>query len=151
MYTVQLQRGTIDDLKSLLSLIHEELDFTKNYVTAEEIDKRLEERKHGVWLAKDGSKPIGTMVWYEDKPKIAYAWIGAIRKDYQNNGLGNLMFDRFMNDIINSGYEKIWAKVGVGNIKTLNLFIKYNFRISRREMERGNDIFLLEKNLSSLI
>lgn len=148
MYTVQLQRGTINDLKSLLSLIHEELDFTKNYVTAEEIDKRLDERKHGIWLAKDGSRPIGTMVWYEDEPKIAYAWIGAIRKDYQNNGLGSLMFDRFMSDITDSGYEKVWAKVGVGNIKTLNMLIKYSFRILERKTERGNDIFVVEKRLS---
>ena len=143
-----MNQGNIDDLKELIPLIHEELDFSKNYITPEEIDKRLNERKHGILLAKDNSKSVGTMIWYEENPKVAYAWIGVIRKDYQNNGFGSLMFNHFLKDIINSGYEKVWAKVGVDNIKTLNMFIKYSFRISRKCRERGNDIFILEKILS---
>jgi len=148
MYTIQLKQGTIDNLKELLQMIHEELDFTKDYVTVEEIDRRLSKRNYGIWLAQDDSKPIGIMVWYEENPKVAYAWLGAIQRNYQNNGIGNLLFDNFLKDIIDSGYEKVWAKVGITNIKTLNMFIKYNFRISKYDKEKDNDIFILEKILS---
>jgi len=148
MCTIQLKRGSIEDLKELLPLIHEELDFTKNYVTLEEIDRRLSQRNYNIWIAKDESKSIGIMVSYEENPKVAYAWLGVIQRNYQHNGVGNFLFDSFLKDIIGSGYEKVWAKVGVANIKTLNMFIKYDFRISKFEKERENDIFILEKNLT---
>lgn len=85
------------------------------------------------------------MVWYEEDPKVAYAWIGVIQRDYQNNNIGTLLFDYFLKDMTNSGYEKVWAKVGRDNIKALKLFKKYDFTISR--WKENNKILITEKNL----
>lgn len=135
---VEIMDGTAEDVIRNIPLISESIP-AKSGITEEEIRERLSAR-HGVKLAYLQGEEAGLTVWHEQNGS-AYLWLGAYR--IKGTGIGSLVLDALIEELIEIGYESVTVKTGSYTKAANRQMERYGFTI----VEEDGDTLFWEKKL----
>lgn len=131
-----LQTTLEKDLQGILDVAHVSFH---GFYDPDKLLKRVDNKKHWIYVAKDEEKIVGFKIWYEDDDGQIYSWLGAVHPDYRKNGIASHLIDIQFELSKRLGYSKITLKTHKGHPEIIALCNKKGFVETKREPHHWKD------------
>lgn len=131
-----LQTTLEKDLQGILDVAHVSFH---GFYDPDKLLKRVDNKKHWIYVAKDEDKIVGFKIWYEDNNEQIYSWLGAVHPDYRKNGIASHLIDIQLELSKRLGYSKIKLKTHEGHPEMITLCHKKGFIEVGREPHHWKD------------
>ena len=135
------------DMFSVIKLASETLTETYNPAVFNYFYETFPE---GFIVAEKHYKIIGFLVGLKIQPYVARIPMLAVSKDYQRQGIGTLLLNQFIEEMVSQNITQILLEVRTDNDKAINFYKKHGFKLEKvldNFYQNGDKAYLLKKTL----
>ncbi|RLF25883.1 MAG: ribosomal-protein-alanine acetyltransferase [Thermoplasmata archaeon] len=104
----------------------------------------------GFIVAEENNKIVGFIIGVKTSEETARILLLGVEEKHRDKGVGSLLLNRFIREMILNGSRYVQLEVRMGNKKAINFYKKHGFHITQilpRLYRNGEDGYLMERRL----
>jgi len=124
---IKIRPARIRDIQKLYNMAKEDLG-KYNWFNKRSLAKNIREEPGLCFVVEYGKSFAGAFSFRQEWKPVVWAWLGFIRKELRQKGIGSMFENTLSKKLKKMGYKIIYTEVDEDNIIALNWCRKNNYR-----------------------